>query len=202
MSDQNKPQIIVREFRTVQNVRNEFVDEVLISPAHDPLGTATWLRIKELIPPQTDMRNDDQGTKKAYMVHRWSQIEPAYKAWKDGVEIPLDGTPLAAWSGLTPAHADVFRQRGIKTVEAIAEMTDTQIGKIALPNARQLRDLAQLFLDNRDKSALTAAAAEKDAKIAAMEEMLEEMSARIASMDGKPIEKRGPGRPRKEAEAA
>lgn len=194
----DKPQIIVREFRQSVNVRNEPVDEVLISPAHDPLGTATWLRVKELIPPEGDIRNDDSGTKIAYMRHRWSQIEKAYQAWKEGVEIPLDGTPLAVWSGLSPAHADIFRGLGIKTVEALSEMTDTQVGKVRLPNPKAIRDMAKLFLENKDAADAAKKVAEKDATIAAMQEMMDEMASRLAALDGGA--KRG--RLKKEAEAA
>ena len=204
MSEQ-QPKIIVQGFSVTYRMKDgkqEPVEWVTYAPDHDPLGTATKVRVKELIPPDFYPR-DEEGTKAGLMHLKWNQIKPAYEAWKQGVEIPVDGTPLAVWAGITPEQADVLRSRGLKTVEAVRDATDAQISKVPLPNIRGLRDLAGQYLDGKDKAVAAALVAERDEKIKGMEAMLEEMAARLAAVDGAGSAKRSPGRPRKdEAEAA
>jgi hypothetical protein len=53
---------------------------------------------------------------------RKNQIEPRYKAWKEGREMPIDGTPLGAWIVLTQEDADLFRLNRIHTVEQVASL--------------------------------------------------------------------------------
>lgn len=209
MSD-NKPMIIVQGFsvtyRLGKDGRQEPVEWVQYAPAHDPTGTSTKVRVKELIPPG-ELPRDDGGTKLDFMHLKWKQIKPAYDAWKKGIEIPLDGTPLAAWAGVTPEQADVLRSRGIKTVEAVRDMSESMFGKIPLPNVRALRDMAGKYLEGQTAAAAAAQLQQRDEKIGIMETMIEEMAARLSVLDNKDAPaKRGPGRPRKEvsgeAEAA
>lgn len=195
---ENKPIIIVNGFATryrTADGKTESFDVVRFSPAHDPMGTENVVRVKELIPPDS-IRNDDEGTKLNLMKLKWAQIEPAYRAWKEGTEIPTNGTPLAAWAGVSPDQADVLRARGIKTVEALRDATDSMIAKVSLPNMRGLRELAGKFLESMTASAAAAAMAQKDEEMAAMKEMMEEMAARLAAVDGGDAPKRR-GRPPK-----
>ena len=196
---ENKPIIIVNGFsttyRTGADGKPEAVEWVRFSPAHDPTGTENKVRVKELVPPES-LRNDDEGTKLNLMTLKWAQIEPAYRAWKEGTEIPTNGTPLAAWAGVSPDQADVLRARGIKTVEALRDATDSMIAKVSLPNMRGLRELAGKYLEGAGAAAAAAQVQERDEKIKAMEAMMEEMAARLAAVDGGDSPKRR-GRPPK-----
>lgn len=156
---------------------------VTYSPAHSPINTQTTERIRLLYPDPTRMGEDQDGEKLRYMTAVWSQIEPAYEAFKSGRDIPLNGTPLAVWSGVTPEMAEIFRQSGIRTVEEVRNLTDGQIERIRLPNVRDMRKQATLFLDNTDAAKAAQREAEKDAIIAqmaerqaVMEAMLEELT--------------------------
>lgn len=197
--------LIVRGFSTTYRLNaksgeQEPVEWVEYSPAHDPTGTATKVRVKELIPPEA-MRNDDDGTKLNMMHLKWRMIEPAYAAWKKGIEIPVDGTPLAVWAGITPEQADVLRSHGIKTIEALRDTSETLLNKIRLPNMKMLREMAGKFLESKSAAAAAAQVVERDETIKNMQAMMEEMAARLAAVDGKDAPaKRGPGRPRKEVD--
>lgn len=149
----------------------------------------TWHRIKDVRPPA----NLDRDSPSAQaMLARWSVIEPAYNAWKAGMDVPEGGTPLAAWSGVTPEQTEVLVRMGIKTVEDVAAMTEGAVKRLPWPNARKTPELAKAFLDSRVGSAQAEELALMRERVAAMEEMLAEQ-----------VEaKRGPGRPRKEVEAA
>lgn len=166
---------------------------VSYSPAHSPLNTATTERVRHMVPDESRMGDDTDGEKLRFMTHRWAQIEPAYLAFKDGRDIPLDGTPLAAWSGIMPEQAEVLRQSGIRTVEEVSKLAESQLERIRLPNMRDLRAQAKLFLENSDKAQAAQRESEKDAIIA-------EMSERMAAMEALLEERTAPARRRKAVE--
>jgi hypothetical protein len=169
------------------------IDYVEIAPKGEAFErTKSVLRIKDITPPAfPDMENQSHVA----MVARWQVIGPAYEAWKSGNEVPSDGTPLAAWAGVTPDQVQFMIRMGIRTIEAVRDMTDTTATRLPWPNARQLPKLAADYLSGRDTADKDRVIADMAERMAAMEEMLAER------MDATP-EKRGPGRPRKEAEAA
>lgn len=150
---------------------------VTYSPAHSPVNTRTTERVRVLYPDPKRMGDDQDGEKLRYMTAVWSQIEPAFEAFKEGRDIPLNGTPLAAWSGVSPEQAEILRQSSIRTVEEVSALTDSQIERIRLPNVRELRAQAKLFLENSDAAKAAAREAEKDAQIEAMAERMAAMEA-------------------------
>ncbi len=163
---------------------------VSYSPAHSPLNTMNTERVRSMFPDPDRLGNDEDGVKLRFMQARWSQIEPHYEAFKDGrLDVEVAGTPLGAWPGLYPEQVDVLRRSGIRTVEEIADLKDSQLDKIMLPNMRDMRKQAKLFLDNSS----AAAAAEREAK---KDAMIEEMSERLAAMEALLDEKTAPRRKR------
>lgn len=69
----------------------------------------------------------------------------AYTEWKEGRELPVDGTPIANWGVLSPSQLVLLRSLKVQSVEDLAaanESTMTQIGM----GARQLVDLAKDFV--------------------------------------------------------
>lgn len=152
-------------------MENIAVDWCTFAPAHSPLNTSTSERIKHMEPTE-EILAGEEGEKTRFMVARWSQIEPAYEAWKAGQEIPLNGTPLALWAGINSAQADVFRQCGIRTVEEVRDLTDSQLDKVRLPNMRDLRKTAAIFLQNNIKAEIAQREIDRDQKVADLEERL------------------------------
>lgn len=158
-------------------------DWVSYAPSHSPLNTRTMERVRLMVPDPEKMGEDQDGEKLRFMTHRWNQIAPAYEAFKNNREIPINGTPLAAWAGVTPEQADVLRTSGIRTVEEVRDMTEGQADRVKLPNMRDMRKQAKLFLENSDSAMAAAREAAKDAQIAemverqaAMEAMIEELT--------------------------
>ena len=155
------------------------------------LTHSTWERVSKLVPPDF-IENDDGGDKIKALRGQWSQIEPHYEAWRRGHEIPEDGTPLGAWPGVSHDQAEALRKVGLNTVQKIASCPESILSRPPLPNMRELKGQATLWLEGRGKADLERQLEEQRQQIAAMMEMLAEREP----------EKRGPGRPRKEAEAA
>jgi hypothetical protein len=133
----------------------------------------TPLRIGDVSRVREDGDPDNPAWLMAKM--KWDHIKPAYEAWKKGQNLPEHGTPIGAWSGLTPEQADVFRGLGLRSVEEIANATETVISRAALPNARSLQQQARLWLDGRENSKFAADLEAKDQQIAALREEMEEM---------------------------
>ena len=177
----------VTKFKTEYPAGRE-VEWVEIAPLGESFDKCrTWHRVKDVRPPEgADMNS---GSMQA-MAARWEVIEPRYTAWKTGMAVPEGGTPLAAWSGVTPEQVAVLATMGIRTVEDVAAMTEGAVQRLPWPGARRTPELARGFLESRTGSAQAEEMAAMREKIAVMEEMLAERMP----------EKRGPGRPRKEAE--
>lgn len=183
---------VVIGFKT-EYIGERAIDWVEIAPSGEAFDrTRTWHRIKDVTPPQNvdDTRKDSMSYKIA--VARWEKIRPKYDAYKQGQDIPDDGTPLAAWAGVSPEQAAHLKAMGIKTVEAVRDMGEGATARLPFPNARKLPQLAADFLSSKGE-------AEKDRLIADMQERMAIMEEMLAA--GQP-EKRGPGRPRKQEEAA
>lgn len=171
------PTIRVLGFKTEYKLNRETgkrdipVDYVEYAPVHAVMTTRIWERVKDLQPPEF-IDNDDDGKKIGFMRARWSMIEAAYDAWKKGMEIPLDGTPLAAWAGVTPEQAQAFHRAGIRTVEEVAGLTDGVMSKVQLPGIREFVQQARAFLDAADRNVVADRLTSQDAEISALKEQL------------------------------
>lgn len=177
--------IIVIGFRQTYGADGKPIDWVKWVPIHSPQTMGNEDRVDHLNPDNIKHRDGaNQSEKVAYMTAIWKDIEPAYTAWREGREIPLNGTPLAAWPGITPEQAEIFRLSGIRTVEALRDMTEMQRGKVRLPNARELQELAGKFLENSDAAKAAAREAEKDRQIADMAERMAAMEAMLEQAMG------------------
>jgi hypothetical protein len=132
----------------------------------------------------------------------WAVLGPHYEAWKQNNAIPENGTPLAAWSGVTPQEAEILKSFSIPTVEELSVLQDSVMARIPLPNIRAKRDMAQRYLASSDTRKTEQALAEKDQQIADLQAKLENLAEMIADkLDAAEQPKRGPGRPPKQAVA-
>jgi hypothetical protein len=134
----------------------------------------------------------------------WQAIGPAYEAWKKNETIPVDGTPLEAWPGVTHELLRVCKGANMLSVEDVAAMTESTMQRIGIPNIRGIKAKAQAFLDaQRDTAKIEAVLVEDRATIARQASELEELKAMIeqlSAQNGGEI-RRGPGRPPKQPQA-
>lgn len=90
------------------------------------------------------------------------------------------GTPVSAWTLLTPANAEELRALKFYTVELIANANDAQLqklGMVAGMSGHSLRDKARAFLNIASNSADEA---KREAEIAALKEENEKIKAETA----------------------
>lgn len=80
---------------------------------------------------------------------RWPR---EYEAFKAGLEVSPDGTPLEEWPILKRSQVMELKALGFKTVEHVRDMDDLAIQRIGM-GGRRLKELAAGFLDDADRVA-------------------------------------------------
>jgi|TARA_R110000851_G_scaffold22554_3_gene66669 hypothetical protein len=100
-----------------------------------------------------------------------------YGAFKDRVEMPTEGTPLAEWPQMSRSMAEELSFLKVKTVEQLVSMSDNDAGQIR--GGLALKQKAAEFLKYSDKTKLIAERqglqdrlAEQDAQIAELKELI------------------------------
>lgn len=139
--------------------------------------------------------NDDH--KRRFPV-QWAQYQNDKSSVQD-----VQGTLLRDWNLLTPAQASELRHFKFYTVEQVANASDQQIhglGMAAGMSPFAFRDKAKAFLAASKDSGLVMQQAEELKK---RDLQIEELQAQMRRLlESQSTDKRGPGRPKKEAEAA
>ena len=134
----------------------------------------------------------------------WAEhFDKQYQAWKQGQELPRNGTPVMTWQAATSEQRSRLRAIGIPTVEDLAAVPDGALGQIGL-DGRNLRDLAKAWIaEAKDKGVNARLVADQSTRIEDLEKQNQDLRQRLAALEAAQ-EKRGPGRPRKvqEDEAA
>lgn len=113
----------------------------------------------------------------------------------------LDGTPVEQWALLNRSQVEELRAMKFRTVEQIANASDTQLQSIGM-GGFGLRIKAQAFLEQAKDSALVerqaAELARRDEEINRLKQQMAQIAAQVSAQ----TEKRGPGRPRNEDRTA
>jgi len=151
----------------------------------------------------------------------YDYYQKAYALWKQGQDLPIEGTPIKGWAVISPAQAETIIQFGIRTVEDLATINGEVQARIGM-GAVMLKNKAMAWVAQaQDKGPLTmqmsALQQENDllkANLTMLTERVEELAkmpppvpmptqpGAIEAADLLPAEdppKRGPGRPRKES---
>lgn len=124
-----------------------------------------------------------------------------YEEWKKGHELPRDGTPTKTWPAITKEQQVRLLALGYSTVEDLAMVPDGSLGTIGL-DGRNLRDLARNWVsEGKDKGINAKKLADAETRIADLEQTNSDLRQRLGVLENQiasGVEKRGPGRPRKE----
>lgn len=128
-----------------------------------------------------------------------------FEAFKQGHELPREGTPIKTWAMCSREAATRLIAGGITTVEDLAEFPDSNLNVIGM-DGRYLRDMARGWINEaKDKGANAKALADANVKIGTLEETVKRQAERMERLEARLEDretdepKRGPGRPRKEA---
>ena len=69
-----------------------------------------------------------------------------YERWKNGQDLPLDGTPIKEWSAVSPAQIKNIIAIGILTVEDLALANDQGVSRLGM-GGQELKRKAKNWLD-------------------------------------------------------
>lgn len=113
--------------------------------------------------------------------HR-QQYAKEYEAFKQGLEMAPEGTPIEEWPILNRAQVLELKALGFYTVENIADAADYNLQKIGR-GFYALREKAKAFLDDAHHAALVEKLSReneaKDAEIAALKRQVEELASLV-----------------------
>lgn len=172
---------------------------------YSPIGSVQKLSIPEAVSRLSNvipLEGRAAQNPAVLMAHaRWNAIKPHYEAWKAGHEVPLEGTPLAVWPGVSQELAQLFKMKGVKTVEQVAALTDTHIQSMGIPGLFDIIQNAKRFLVAQDKTAVSSALAEKDREVAELKAQIAELIEIVKETKAVPSPKRR-GRPPKVEQVA
>lgn len=102
-----------------------------------------------------------------------------YQAFKQRVELPVEGTPLNEWPIITRAHAEELAFLGVKTVEQLGGMSDAIASQFM--GGQTFKAKANAWLDRAKAevsvSQLEGELAKRDAQIAELNAKLDEVLA-------------------------
>lgn len=95
----------------------------------------------------------------------WVQAyKDAYKAYQEGKEPPVNGTPVLNWPGLSPSTVKQLTSLGLRAVEDVASMNEETLARIGM-GARALKERAINYLEaSKDIGSVAERAAANAAK--------------------------------------
>jgi hypothetical protein len=117
---------------------------------------------------------------------RWPK---QYQAFKDGLEPPLDGTPLAGWPPINKSQVLELAFFHIKTVEQLAGVHDGQLQNLPM-GSRELRSQAIAYIEvakhgTAPLAVLVKRADEAEADNALLRQQMADMAERLDAMEKK-----------------
>jgi uncharacterized protein YjiS (DUF1127 family) len=87
-------------------------------------------------------------------------FQKQYAAWKEGQELPEEGTPVRLWPAVGPAQVEELLHLKIRTVEALAQLDDGALSRIGT-GAVTLRNRARAWVEAAGSIGTTAAKLER-----------------------------------------
>lgn len=125
------------------------------------------------------------------MPKEWMErYEAAYKAWLNGQELPLNGTPIRGWGVISPAQQETLIRMTILTVEDLGGVNDEGIRRIGM-GGTELKNKAQAWLSqHKDKGPLTLENAALKTEVANLTAQLAQLTQVVGQMQrqaGQPV---------------
>lgn len=132
---------------------------------------ATWLSQMELDAQQGRI-NPEWVTK----------FKKQYDAWRNGQELPPDGTPILGWGVISPAQQQNLIRMNILTVETLAAINDEGQSRIGM-GAVELKTKAKAWLSQlNDKGPLTMEIAATKAENAQLSIKVETLQKQVEAL--------------------
>lgn len=121
----------------------------------------------------------DQDLRDGRIPKQWvDNYKAAYEAWKNGQELPLNGTPIRGWGVISPAQQETLIRMHCLTVEDLAKINDEGIRRVGM-GAIDLKNKAKAWLAQlQDKGPLTV-------EMAALKQENDSLKTTVDTLTGK-----------------
>jgi hypothetical protein len=162
---------------------NKVVDFVIIqqSGSHDTTEkpAAEWLKQIE------EYSSRHGATAAAYPLEWIEAFKTKYKKWKDGQELPEDGTPVRTCPIFNKGEIAAIENANIRTLEALAVASGEGLANIGM-GGLALRQRAEKYLADASGSGKIVAENEKlRVKVDQQDEMIEKLRRQIDALSAK-----------------
>lgn len=133
------------------------------------------------------LANIDRNVRDGRIPEEWAKHwKDSYGRWKDGQELPLNGTPIKGWGVISPAQQASLIHLNCKTVEDLAAVGEEGMRRIGM-GALDLRTKAQAWLKSmadHGGSTIKIAALEQEnavlrTSVETLEKKVAELTARV-----------------------
>lgn len=119
--------------------------------------------------------------------------EHKYSKFKEGAEVPLDGTPILGWQLLSPANQKNVIAANIRTVEDLATANESALVGIGM-GARGMKEKAISWLEAAkdtgkvaaENEALRKRDEEKDKVISDLQDQLKSLAKKVEKLEKEP----------------
>lgn len=113
---------------------------------------------------------------------RWVQYyQDGFNRFKAGQEVPLSGTPLSQWPGLSPSQHRMLTDINIRTIEDLASATEEAIGYIGM-GARALVQRAKAYLESTQSNQLAEENTALKLRVESLEAKNKELEENLCSL--------------------
>lgn len=114
-----------------------------------------------------------------------SRFPAHYQAFKNRMEMPVDGTPLSEWPAISRSMADQLSFQNIKTVEQLADLNDNLMGTVQgmIGFKQKAKDWLEATKDDAILSKLRDELNLRDGKIEEQARTIETMMARLDALE-------------------
>lgn len=117
-------------------------------------------------------RRVTEGRLKAEWLRSYKQ---QFEAFKEGHELPLNGTPILGWGVISPSWQEMLIRQGIRTVEDAAQMTEDAMRRFGMGGVEVKKKAQAALTAAKDTGKLVTENAELRAKLEISEKTLENM---------------------------
>lgn len=183
-SREERPPYVSFERRPVENIAESKaqgryiamdVDFALVTPPYSKdcvvHKVSSWLEIVK--------KNVRDGRTPQAWLDQWQEM---YKRWKNGQEMPINGTPIKGWGVISPSQQEMLIQINCRTVEDLADVNDEGMRRIGIGSA-DLKQKAKAWLASmKDHGVVTRQVTELEKENAILKASLEALQNQVDAL--------------------
>lgn len=124
-------------------------------------------------------RNVRDGRTNSTWLDLWKD---GYKRWKNGQEVPLNGSAIRGWGLISPAQQETLIRLQIRTIEDLSALNDEGLHRIGM-GALELKNKAKSWLQaNKDHGPLVSKLTSIEQENRILQSQVETLGAQVAAL--------------------